>query len=97
VLLFGENQAWIGDVCKSKVNDNDKRFHQWGQSESGMTDLVSRLTVPGELVCDPFLGAGTTAIACMRLARRCVGCDIDATVVQTARERCQLEKVNGEN
>lgn len=26
VLLFGEAKQWIGDVCESAVNDNDKRF-----------------------------------------------------------------------
>ena len=32
-------REWIGDVCKSQTNDNDKRFHQWGQSLSGMADV----------------------------------------------------------
>jgi len=55
VLLFGAQPEWIGDVVRSDVNDNDKRFHEWGQSESGMARLVEALTKPGQLICDPTL------------------------------------------
>ena len=82
VLLFGSSLDWIGDVCKSDVNDNDKRFHNWGQSESGMIDLVERLTKPGQLVCDPFGGAFTTGLVSLKLGRRFVGCDIDSGCVE---------------
>jgi len=81
ILLFGEANEWFGDVAVSKPNDNDKRFHGWGQSESGMADLVDRLTQPGQLICDPFLGGGTTAIVSLALGRRFVGCDINQECV----------------
>jgi len=87
VLLFGEAVEWFGDVAVSKPNDNDKRFHGWGQSESGMADLVERLTKPGQLVCDPFLGGGTTAVVALALGRRFVGCDVDAMHVEKAKAR----------
>jgi hypothetical protein len=87
ILLFGEADEWFGDVAISKVNDNDKRFHGWGQSESGMVDLVDRLTKPGDLICDPFVGAGTTAVAALALGRRFVGCDIDPFHAETAKAR----------
>jgi hypothetical protein len=87
ILLFGEADEWFGDVAISKVNDNDKRFHGWGQSESGMVDLVDRLTKPGDLICDPFVGAGTTAVAALALGRRFIGCDIDPFHAETAKAR----------
>ena len=87
VLLFGESLEWFGDVAVSKPNDNDKRFHHWGQSESGMADLVERLTKPGQLVCDPFVGGGSTAVVSLALGRRFVGCDIDAECVQKTKDR----------
>ena len=89
VLLFGEAVDWIGDVCKSQTNDNDKRFHDWGQSESGMSDLIERLTKPGDLICDPFLGGGTTAVVSLALGRKFVGCDIDAACVEKAKQRVE--------
>lgn len=90
ILLFGESEEWFGDVAVSKSNDNDKRFHGWGQSESGMIDLVDRLSKPGHLVCDPFVGAGTTAIASLVLGRKFIGCDIDPLHAETAKARALL-------
>jgi ParB-like chromosome segregation protein Spo0J len=89
ILVFGPSKEveWLGDVVKSSVNDNDKRFHDWGQSESGMTALIEALTEPRQLVCDPFLGAGTTGVVALALGRRFVGCDVDGVHVDTARVR----------
>ena len=89
VLLFGEAADWIGDVVSSDANDDGKQFHDWGQTESGMAGLVERLTKPEDLVCDPFLGGGTTAVVCMRLHRRFVGCDIDAKAVADTKLRVE--------
>ena len=86
--LAGGRQSFC-DVVKS--DSTDKRFHEWGQSESGMTRLVESVSSPGDLVCDPFLGSGTTAVACVRLGRRIIGCDIDSAQVETARARVALE------
>ena len=88
ILLFGKAREWLGDVCRSDVNDNDKRFHGWGQSESGMADLIDRVTKPGDLVCDPFVGGGTTAVACLALGRRFVGCDTNKQCVSDTLARC---------
>jgi DNA modification methylase len=90
VLWFVKGQYagdWVGDVTKSQVNDNDKNHHHWGQSESGMADLLERFTRPGELICDPFVGGGTTAVVAASLKRKFVGCDIDEQCVQTTLQR----------
>jgi site-specific DNA-methyltransferase (adenine-specific) len=68
---------WIGDVTRSSPNDNDKRFHDWGQSESGMADLMSRFVKPGDWVMDPFMGGGTTGAVAMALGAYFVGYDDD--------------------
>jgi site-specific DNA-methyltransferase (adenine-specific) len=78
---------WIGDVTKSATNDNDKRFHEWGQSESGMADIIERFSLPGQTVLDPFCGAGTTGVVCARLKRRFIGIDIDPKHIATTKRR----------
>lgn len=83
----GYQGDWIGDVTRSAPNDNDKRFHHWGQSETGMADLVRRVTVAGETILDPFLGGGTTGVVALDLGRLFIGADIDAAAVDTARAR----------
>ncbi len=87
VLVFGAAEEWMGDVVRSDPNDNDKRFHHWGQSESGMARLVEVLTKPDALICDPFLGGGTTAVVSLALGRRFIGADLDAGAVALAKQR----------
>ena len=41
-------------------------------------------TDPGDVVLDPFLGTGTTAIAARALGRYCVGIDIDSEYISIA-------------
>jgi DNA modification methylase len=38
----------------------------------------------GEVVLDPFIGSGTTLIACEELGRRCAGVEIDPVYVDVA-------------
>ena len=76
---------WVGDVARS--DDNDKRFHHWGQSESGMADLVRRFSRAGETVFDPFLGGGATGVAALGLNRLFIGSDSDGAAVRRARGR----------
>lgn len=78
---------WIGDVCRSDINDNDKRFHHWGQSESGTADIVTRFTAAGNLIVDPFLGGGTTAVVALDLDRQFIGADSDAAIIAAAEAR----------
>jgi hypothetical protein len=78
---------WIGDVAKSAPNDNDKRFHDWGQSESGMADLLERFTYPGQMICDPFCGGGTTGVVAAALRRRFIGIDTDTSAIATTNRR----------
>jgi transcriptional regulator with XRE-family HTH domain len=65
----------------------DKDHHEWGQSVDGFERLVRAFSLPGQTVCDPFLGAGTTATAALSQARLFVGCDVDAEAVRIAEER----------
>lgn len=53
-------------------------------------DHVMCWTQPGDLVVDPFVGSGTTAVACLASGRRCIGFDISPDYIQIARERCEL-------
>ena len=46
---------------------------------------------PGDVVLDPFLGAGTTALVAQRMGRHCVGCELDARSSGMARARIQAD------
>lgn len=78
---------YIGDVLKSPPNDNDKRFHEWGQSLGGMKDIVERFTDPGDVILDPFAGGGTTGVAAVSMGRRFIGADIEYSNIETTERR----------
>jgi DNA modification methylase len=42
-------------------------------------------------VVDPFLGSGTTALACKSLSRNCVGIEIEERYAEIAAKRCSQE------
>jgi DNA modification methylase len=42
---------------------------------------------PGDVVLDPFIGSGTSALAAMELGRRCIGFDTSRKYLQTAERR----------
>jgi len=54
--------------------------------------LIELLTYEGDLVLDPYMGSGTTAIAAMRSSRHFVGCDTDTGYVDAARDRVATER-----
>ena len=76
---------WFGNLLDSPMTD--KRYHRWGQSVAPFRYIIGRLTDPGDLVFDPFLGGGTTAVAAKQLGRRFIGHEIDEGVAQIARRR----------
>ena len=45
------------------------------------------IACPGELICDPFMGSGTTAMACAALGRNFVGCEQDEVWFERAKHR----------
>ena len=38
-----------------------------------MAEILTDFTQPGQLICDPFMGSGTTGVACIQHGRRFVG------------------------
>lgn len=49
--------------------------------------LIKTYTNPGDLVLDPTMGSGTTAVACKHLGRRCIGIEMDQTYFNIAVDR----------
>lgn len=53
--------------------------------------LVQLITPPGETVLDPFMGTGTTGIACLRRGFRFIGVEIDPDYYDMAERRIRHE------
>jgi site-specific DNA-methyltransferase (adenine-specific) len=57
-----------------------------------MEYLVKTYTNEGDIVCDPFMGTGTTGVACAKLGRRFVGIERDKEFFGCAIERIKNAK-----
>ncbi|MBC6436549.1 MAG: site-specific DNA-methyltransferase [Rhodobacteraceae bacterium] len=70
-----------------------KREHPTQKPIDLFSNLVAKHSNPGDLVIDPFLGSGTTAVAALEQNRRFKGCDINPDYVAVARRR--VAELNG--
>ncbi len=66
---------------------NGKRVHPTQKPLGLFENLVEKHSNQGDLVIDPFLGGGTTAIACHNKDRRFAGCDKDSKYVKSAKDK----------
>lgn len=58
-----------------------------GKTVPMMRAIVGDYSAPGDLVCDPCMGAGTTLVAAVELGRRAIGCEPDAGRFEMACKR----------
>jgi len=54
--------------------------------------LIELFTYYGDLILDPYMGSGTTAVAAVRTQRNFVGCDTDQGYVDAAMNRVEAER-----
>jgi site-specific DNA-methyltransferase (adenine-specific) len=54
-----------------------------------LADLVKDFTNMGDTVLDPFMGSGTTGVACAKLGRKFIGIELDPAYFDTACRRIE--------
>ena len=74
----------IGSVYKEGEGEND---HPCPKPIDFMRWAVSIASQPGQTVCDPFMGSGTTGVACAALGRKFIGVEIDEHYFDIAVQR----------
>jgi site-specific DNA-methyltransferase (adenine-specific) len=74
---------------------NDKA-RMGGKPTRLMQMVVADYSRPDELVCDPFMGAGTTGVACMKEGRDFVGIEIDPAAFELACKRIEDAQRQGD-
>ena len=77
--------AWISDTVVSQKPE--KAHHAWQQNLATAQYYIERLTQPGDVVCDPFLGGGTTGVAALHGGRQFIGIDNDPVAFACAHAR----------
>jgi hypothetical protein len=72
------------------VGTRDKSSHKWQQNLEPPLTLVGKYTAKGQVVMDPFVGGGTSLVACEKAdggRRRWVGFDNDVAAIDAATRR----------
>lgn len=78
----------ILSVPNIKIKGGDGRnLHDTEKPVELMKILVDNSSQPGEVVLDPFMGIGSTGIACSDLGRNFIGIEIDESYFDIARRR----------
>jgi len=72
---------------QSYPNDANETGHPCAKPLPQMTWLVNRVTLDGETVLDPFMGSGTTGVACVQINRKFIGVEIEPTYFDIACRR----------
>lgn len=99
-LFFREKGVKIYGEFKSKftyyitpLNQKDKK--RWNHPTIKPLDIIKNLITNsskiGDVVFDPFMGSGTTGVACKELQRNFIGIELNEKYFNIAKERLQIE------
>jgi site-specific DNA-methyltransferase (adenine-specific) len=81
------NPSGMAKTRAEQGNGRGHNSHATVKPVTLMRHLVRLVTVPGQLVLDPFAGSGTTGIACRLEGREFVGIERDPDYADIARRR----------
>jgi hypothetical protein len=72
-----------GALDKSRICGKTHQFYRYPArfSPSFVKEVIKTFTNPGDLIIDPFVGGGTTAVEARALSRLCIGIDINSLAI----------------
>ncbi len=85
-------------VYTSQVNKADKTTykHPTCKPVPLVEKFITNHTIEGQTILDPFMGSGTTGVACRNLNRRFIGIELDGDYFSTAKSRIENHTVQEE-
>lgn len=84
-LSWGSLSCWYGPTMAPR--QTDPNHHIGGKPLDIMRAIVRDYSRPGDLVCDPYAGGGTTLLAAMQEGRRAIGSEMDPETYAKASAR----------
>ena len=83
-----KSTKWSPDIITvPKLSKQENELHQWQQQEEGWQMLTDAVVSVGDVVCDPFLGSGTSAVCAWNAGCFFIGSDIEQECVDISKER----------
>jgi site-specific DNA-methyltransferase (adenine-specific) len=71
----------------SVYGNNEKRFHPTQKPIRVMTSIIEAFTKKGDTILDPFMGSGSTGVACVKLGRNFIGIEKEPKYYDIAARR----------
>ena len=81
---------WNG-MLQENMRWKEKRLHPTQKPIELFRWILKRYAKAGDKICDPFMGSGTTILACKQLGLDCIAIDINPDYVAIAKKRLQQE------
>jgi DNA modification methylase len=79
---------------KERLRGSNRRaLHPTQKPEEMLKRIIIASSNKGDLVLDPFLGSGTTAVIAKRLGRKWIGIEKNQSYIEAAQKR--IDKENG--
>ena len=69
------------------TDSKDKRYHPTQKPSELIQMLIEQYSNEGDIILDPFLGSGTTAVACVNTNRHYIGFELDPQYYDIACKR----------
>lgn len=85
---------WNG-MLKDSERD-ERRLHPTQKPIAVMEWIVSQITKPNDLVLDPYLGSGATGVACVKMGRPFIGCEMSPAYFDIACKRIEDAQRQGQ-
>lgn len=85
--------AWTNFDEVSRIFKTGKREEKEHPTQKPLTLMrwcIENYTKPGDTIFDPFMGSGSTGVACLELGRKFVGCEILDEYFLVAKKRLNL-------
>ena len=83
------DEAYQRPVFKYPVVMGADRFHPTQKPVRLMEDIIFIHSNIGEVVFDPFMGSGTTGVACVNTGRSFIGIELDECYFEIAKKRIE--------
>ncbi len=75
-------------------NSNERTSHPAQYPEELIERIIKVGTNEGDIVLDPFMGSGTTAVVAKKLSRQFIGYEINDEYIEISNERLNIDKKN---
>jgi len=91
---------WNKDIfidTPGKMVEPDEGYidHPTPKPKHFIKEILKMFSKDNDLILDPFMGSGSTAVACLQLNRRFIGFEIEEKYCKIAHERLQWALARG--